>query len=70
MKLNNILHKNETEDLLLSINKNCERIIQQTHTKPEETLEFELTKSREAFRFKPPMSVEGSWMIGLKSLEV
>ena len=26
--------KNKTEDLLLSINKNCETINEQTHTKP------------------------------------
>ena len=29
--------KNETEDLLLSIAKNRETLIHQTHTKPEET---------------------------------
>ena len=32
--------KNETEDLLLSITKNCETLIEQTHIKFEETLEF------------------------------
>ena len=32
--------KNQTEALLLSITKNCETLIEQTHTKPEETLEF------------------------------
>ena len=26
--------KNETEELFLSITKNCETLIQQTHTKP------------------------------------
>ena len=30
--------KNQTEDLLLSITKNCETLIEQTHTKPQETL--------------------------------
>ena len=34
--------KNQTEDLLLSITKNCETLINQTHGKPEETLEFKM----------------------------
>ena len=40
MNLNMIRPKNETEYLLLSITKNCETIIYQIHTGPEETLEF------------------------------
>ena len=35
MNLNMIRPKNETEDLSLSITKNCETLIQQTHGKPE-----------------------------------
>ena len=62
--------KNETEDLLLSITKNCETPIEQTHRKPEETLEFKMNKSRESFHFKPPNQVKGYWMIGLTDLEV
>ena len=58
--------KNETRDLLLSITKNCEKFIDQTHRKPEETLEFKLTKSGEMFNFNTPISIEGSWMIGLE----
>ena len=45
MKLIMIRPKNETEDLLLSINKNCETLIKQTHGKTEETLEFKLNLS-------------------------
>ena len=41
MNLNMITPKNETENLVLSITKNCETLIEQTHRKPEETLEFE-----------------------------
>ena len=62
--------KNQTEDLLLSITKNCETLIEQTHRKAEETLEFKMIKSRETFHFKPPIQVEGDWMIGLIDLEV
>ena len=62
--------KNETEDLLLSITKNCETLIEQTHTKPQETLEFKMIKPRETFHFKPPIQIKGDWMIGLTDLEV
>ena len=70
MNLNMIRPKNETEDLLLSITKNCETLIKQTHRKAEETLEFKIIKSRESFHFKPPMSIEGYWIVGLTSREV
>ena len=62
--------KNETEDLLLSLTKNCETLIQQTHRKPEETLEFEMIKTRETFHFNPPIQVKEDWMLGLVDLEV
>ena len=38
--------KNETEDLSFSITKSCETLIEQTHTKPQETLEFKMIKPR------------------------
>ena len=69
MNLDMIRPKNETEDLLLSITKNCETLIKQTDTKPQETLEFKLTKSRETLSFKPPNPIEGSWMVGLTCLK-
>ena len=31
---------------------------------------FKVTESRETFHFKPPIQIEGSWMIGLTSVEV
>ena len=62
--------KNKTEDSLLSITKNCETLIERTHRKPEETLEFKLTKSREAFHLSPPIQTKGDWMVGLLNLEV
>ena len=62
--------KNETEDLLLTITNNCETLIEQTHTKPQETLEFKMIKPRETFHFKPPIQIKGDWMIGLTDLEV
>ena len=62
--------KNETEGLLISITKNCETLIKQTHTKPQETSEFKPNKPKATSSFKPPIPIEGCWMIGLISLEV
>ena len=70
MNLDMIQPKNETEDLLLSITKNCETLIEQTHRKAEETIEFKMIKPRETFHFKTPIQIKGDWMIGLTDLEV
>ena len=70
MNLNMIRPKNETEDLLLSIAKICEALIEQTHRKPEETLEFEMIKRKETFHFNPPFHTKGDWMLGITDFEV
>ena len=70
MNLNMIRPKNETEDLLLSITENCETLIKQTHTKPQEVLEFKMVKSKEKFHFNPPIQVKEDWMLGLIDLDV
>ena len=59
MNLNRSRPKSETEGFLLSINKNCETLIEQTHRKAEETLEFKMTKPRETFTFNTPIQVKG-----------
>ena len=61
--------KTKTEDLLLSITKNCGTLVEQTHTKPQEVLEFKMTKPRERFPFISPIQIKGFWMIRLTSLE-
>ena len=38
--------KNDTENSLISVTRNDENLIEQTHRKREETLEFKLTKPR------------------------
>ena len=70
MNLNMVRPKTETEDLLLSFTINCETPVQQTHRKPEETLEFKMIKSRETFHFKQSIHLKGDWMLGLVDLEV
>ena len=70
MNLKLIRPRNRTEDLLLSITKNCETLIEQTHKKLDEILEVRFTRPRETFHFNPPILFEGTWMIGLTNLEV
>ena len=70
MNLKMIPPKNETENLLLSIIKNCETLIEPTNARPEETLEFKLAESRQNFQFNPPILIEEACMIGLISLSV
>ena len=62
--------KNGTENLLLSITKNCEKLVEQTHRKPEEALEFKMLKSKEIFHFNAPIQTKGDCMLGLIDLEV
>ena len=69
MNINMIQPKNETEDLLLSITKNCEMLIEQTHRKAEETLEFKMNKSRKTFHFTSSLQIQGPWMLGLVDRE-
>ena len=70
MNLDMVEPKNETENFLFSVSKNCETLIKKTHRKAEGTLEFKVTKPRETFSFNQPFSNEGSWMVGLPCLEV
>ena len=70
MNLNMIQPKNKTEYLLLSITKNCETLVEQTHRKAKETLEFKLIKPKETFHFNPPIQIKADWMISLTTLEV
>ena len=70
MNLNMIQPNNETENLLLSITKNCETLIEQTDTKAQETLEIEFNKPRETFHVNQPIQFKGDWMVDLTSVEV
>ena len=63
MILNMIRLKNETENLLFSITKNCETLTKQTHRKAEATLEIKMTKPRKIIHFSPLLLIEGSWRL-------
>ena len=70
MNLNMIKSKNEIEVLLLSITKNCETLIEQTHRKTEGTLEFKMIKPRETINLIIPIQTKRNWMLELTDLEV
>ena len=58
-------------ELLLLIKKHTDTLIQQTRTKPQETLEFKLNKQMQTFSFNPPINLveEGKWLLAVSSFE-
>ena len=57
--------------LLLLIEKHTDTLIEQTRTKPQETLEFVMSKQMQTFSFSPPINLieEGKWLLGVTSFE-
>ena len=60
----------KTESLLLSIANSNQEIVENTHSKPRETLEFKMTKQKKSFSFDVPLQLNEKWMMGVTSLEV
>ena len=58
-------------ELLLLIKKHTDTLIEQTKTKPQETLEFKMNKQMQTFSFNPPINLveEDKWLITLSSVE-
>ena len=58
-------------ELLLLIKKHTNTLIEQTKTKPEETLEFKMNKQMQTFSFNPPINLQegGKWLLAVSSLE-
>ena len=58
-------------ELLLLIKKHTDTLIDQTKTKPQETLEFKMDKQMQTYSFNPPINLieEGKWLIAVSSLE-
>ena len=70
MDLSNFLFYNKQESLLLSIAKSNLDIVENTLSKPQETLQFEMNKQKESFSFDIPLELHEQWMMGVTSLEV
>ena len=58
-------------ELLLLIKKHADTLIEQTKTKPQETLEFKMNKQMQTFSFNPPINLldEGEWLLAVSSFE-
>ena len=58
-------------ELLLLIKKHTDTLIEQTKTKPQETLEFKMNKQMQNFSFNPPINLleEGKWLLAVSSFE-
>ena len=58
-------------ELLLLIKKHTETLIEQTKTKPQETLEFKKNKQIQTCSFNPPINLveEGKWLLAVSSFE-
>ena len=51
MYLSNFVTNDKKESLLLNIAKPNQEIVENTHSKPQKTLEFKMTKQKESFSF-------------------
>ena len=58
-------------ELLLMIKKHTDTLVEQTKTKPQETLEFKMNKQRQTFSFSPPINLieEGKRLLAVSSFE-
>ena len=58
-------------ELLLLNNKHTDTLIEQTKTKPQETLENKMKKQMQTFSFNPPLILveEGKWLLAVSSFE-
>ena len=58
-------------NLLLLIKKHTDALIENTKTKPQETLEFKMNKQMQTFSFNPPINLfeEGKWLLAVSSFE-
>ena len=57
--------------MLLLIKKHTVTLIEQTKTKPQETLEVKMDKQMQTFSFSPPINLveEGKWLLAVSSFE-
>ena len=58
-------------ELLLLIKQHTDTLIEQTKTKPKETLEFKMHKQTQTFSFNPPINLieEDKWLLAVSSFE-
>ena len=70
MDLSTFVTYDKKESLLLNIAKSNQEIVENTHSKPQETSEFKINKQKESFSFDTPLELPEKWMMGVTSPEV
>ena len=58
-------------ELLLLNKKHTDTLIEQTKTRPQETLEFKMNKQMQTFSFNPPINLfeQDKWLLAVSSIE-
>ena len=58
-------------ELFFLIKKHTDMLIEQTKTRPQETLEFKMNKQMQRFSFNPPINLieEDKWLMAVSSFE-
>ena len=58
-------------ELLILNKKHTDTLIENTKTRPQETLEIEMNKQMQKFSFSPPINLieEGKWLLGVTLFE-
>ena len=70
MDINNLTTYDQKELLLLHVLKSNLEIVENTHSKAQETLEFKMNTPIKDFQFDEPLILSDSWMMGVTNLEV
>ena len=60
-----------SDEFLLLLKELTDSLVDQTKTKPQETLDLIMIKQKEIFSFNPPtnMAEEGKWLLAITSIE-
>ena len=70
MDLSTFVTCDKQESLLSSFAKSNQKTVENTHFKPQETLEFKMTKQKGSFSIEVPLILNEKWIMGVTSLEV
>ena len=70
MDLSTFVTCDKQKSLLSSFAKSNKKTVEISHFKPQETLEFKMTKQKGSFSIEVPLILNEKWIMGVTSLEV
>ena len=70
MDLSQFTPTNKRETLLPETMKLLHKIEENTHTKPQQSLEFKLIKPKQSYNFDKPLIIPEKWVMGVSNLQV